>query len=106
MYDGMSFTGRVRTPGEHKKNGIAVSGMNTADSSFSDLTPLNIVQRFSVMDTCPLPIGVFELIYDDNGAPVDMVFRYLNRKMAQLADSTVADSRDRSFFQVFSSNDM
>ena len=104
MSDGTVFTGRVRTPGEHKRNGIMVSSLNTGND-FSDLTPANLVQRFSVLDTCPLPVGVFELICDEGGKAVDMVFRYLNRKMAQLADSTVVDSRDRSFFHVFSSND-
>jgi len=105
MSDGMSFAGRVRTPGEHKRNGAIVSSINAPIGDVSDLTPKNIVQRFSVLDTCPLPVGVFEIVYSDDDVPADMVFRYLNRQMAHLADSTVVDSRDKSFFHVFSSND-
>lgn len=105
MSDGTVFRGRVRTPGEHKRNGALVTAMKAGDPVTAHITPENVWQNFSVLDDLPLPFGVFEVVSDKNGEPSDMVFRYLNSQMAALGGRTVAECRDRSFYEVFGGND-
>ncbi len=105
MSDGAVFKGRVRTPGEHKRNGALVTAMKVGDPETADLTPENIGGSFSVLDNLPLAFGVFEVIMDEAGQPCDIVFRYLNVCMADLAGRTVVECRDRSFYEVFGGND-
>ncbi|MBE6708387.1 MAG: hypothetical protein E7578_03995 [Ruminococcaceae bacterium] len=105
MSDGMKLRGRVRTPGEHKRNNALVTAMRVSDHGTADITPENIVTSFSVLDNLPLAFGVFEIISDENGVPCDMVFRYLNNHMAILSGKDIEMCHGRSFYEVFGGND-
>lgn len=109
MTDGRVLRGRVRTPGEHKRNKIIVRSIENSGEAPSkivstELTEGEIEERFSILDGLPLPFAVFEIKYE-KGKPIDIVFKYLNKKMAELADSTVDAAKGRSFYEVFQNGD-
>ncbi len=109
MTDGKILKGRVRTPGEHKRNKIIVRSLESVGGIPSELvndrfTEEQIEEKFSILDDLPLPFAVFEIKYEKE-KPVDIFFKYLNKKMAEMAESTVEATRGRSFYDVFENGD-
>ena len=106
MSDGAAFKGRVRTPGEHKRNCAKIGSAPLARANdVLALTSDNIPEKFSIIDDLPLPFAVFEITLNDNGTPADMIFRYLNDAMADLVDSSVEETLGKSFYDVFENGD-
>ena len=109
MSDGKQLRGRVRTPGQHKRNLALVTLLAANEPAESDgdepLTPLCIEKRFSILDDLPIPFVIFEGVYDDDGVPKDIVFRYLNHKMTELVEKTPEEVLGRSFYDVFENGD-
>ena len=46
------------------------------------IIPLELLEKYSILNDMPLAFCVIELVFDANGRGVDFVFRYCNEEMA------------------------
>jgi len=94
--DGSEHKGRVRTPGQHKRNRDIIV-RQPADYSVMD----KLKKSFSVLEKMPLPCCIIELVFDENGHGFDFVFRFGNDKMAELERKSLDEILDHSFYEIF-----
>lgn len=99
LLDGSNFEGRKRTVGAHKHLNelIKIKG--------EVLSNIDISNRFSVLDNMPEAFCVIELIFNTNGAGIDFIFRYCNKKMEELEGKSIKEMLNHSFYKVFPSAD-
>ncbi|MGN0106379.1 MAG: hypothetical protein ACI4A5_01625 [Hominilimicola sp.] len=102
MTDGAVFKGRVRTPGEHKKNAQKVL-QATLHTPY--IYPQNIRERFSCVDDMPIAFCIIELVFNEDGRGIDFIFRYCNKEMAVIEGVPVEEMIDKSFYEVFDNGD-
>ena len=96
MTDGSEHKGRVRTPGQHKRNRDIIV-RQPADYSVMD----SLRRSFAILQKMQLACCIIELVFDENGHGFDFVFRFCNDKMAEMEGVTVEELQDRSFYEVF-----
>lgn len=101
MMDGMSFRGRVRTPGAHKKFQDAI----TARSAKEINSPEGIRRHFATLDDFPLAFCIIELVFDEQKKGIDFIFRYCNKEMEVIEGIPIEEMLDRSFYKVFQKAD-
>ena len=102
MSDGVCFSGRVRTAGEHKLQGRIASEIPYGSHSEKIES---VYERLRVYDNLPLPFCAVETVYDGSGRLVDFIFRYCNRAMLAFYKKNSADIIDRSYYDVFAGVD-
>ncbi len=99
MLDGTCLEGRKRGAASHKQLNKALR------HELSKITSTDICTRFSVLDNMPLAFCVIELIFNENGAGIDFVFRYCNKELLFLEKKMLEEVLGHSLYQVFPQND-
>ena len=101
MIDGVSFQGRIRTPGAHNRNAALLS------HHFPPRThvPENLIERFAVLDHMPLACCVIEIVFDREGHGVDFVFRYCNKAMEEFEQKSSDEILNHSCYELFPDSD-
>ena len=99
MLDGTCLEGRKRGAASHKQLNKALR------HEFSKITSTDVCTRFSVLDNMPLAFCVIELIFNENGAGIDFVFRYCNKELLFLEKKMPEEVLGHSLYQVFPQND-
>lgn len=99
MLDGTCLEGRKRGAASHKQLNKALR------HELSKITSTDICTRFSVLDNMPLAFCVIELIFNENGAGIDFVFRYCNKELLFLEKKMPEEVLGHSLYQVFPQND-
>ncbi len=101
MSDGSEHKGRVRTPGQHKRNRDIISRLSNDYNASED-----IHKAFSIMDKWAIPLFVIELVFDNSGRGVDFLFRYCNQAFVNLVrKDSIDEVIDRSFYEVTGKGD-
>ena len=76
MIDGKTFQGKKRHLIEHKKRrtmlGLDHSRVHSKDIPVHPSIPLTLLEKCSVLDDMPVAYCVIELVFDENGQPVDV----------------------------------
>lgn len=95
LLDGRKFEGRKRTVGKHKH----MSDMINAKAE--SLSTMDISKRFAVLDNMPLAFCVIELVFNEDNAGVDFIFRYCNKQMEIVEGKSINEMLNHSFYKVF-----
>lgn len=101
MKDGATFSGRKRTVAAHKQLN---QRLHLAQTPIAD-TSVSIQTRFSVLDKMPVAFCVIELVFAENGAGTDFIFRYCNQAMEVVEGKSIDEMLNQSFFRVFPNAD-
>lgn len=99
MSDGCSFQGRKRDLSSHRR---LRTEMRLEDKHTS---PLNMLEKCSLLDNMPLAFCVIELVFNEDGRGVDFIFRYCNAEMEKVEGVPVEEMLNRSFYEVFRNGD-
>ena len=99
MLDGTCLEGRKRGAASHKQLNKALR------HELSKITSTDICTCFSVLDNMPLAFCVIELIFNENGAGIDFVFRYCNKELLFLGKKMPEEVLGHSLYQVFPQSD-
>ena len=105
MTNGQTFQGRKRNLSQHKQIRQALHLPDTASNASACRTPLDLLEKCSLLDKMPLAFCIIELVFDANGHGVDFIFRYCNEKMAVVEGVPVSEMINRSFYEVFKNGD-
>ncbi len=101
MSDGSVHKGRVRTPGQHKRNRDIIARLSMDYNAAEDIR-----RSFSVLDKSNLPFFVIELVFDSSGRGVDYIIRYCNQAFVKLVRFENEDEIiDHSFYEVTGKGD-
>ena len=68
-------------------------------------SPLNMLEKCSLLDNMPLAFCVIELVFNEDGRGVDFIFRYCNAEMEKVEGVPVEEMLNRSFYEVFRNGD-
>lgn len=60
-----------------------------------------IIEQGALFDQCPRPFGVVEVVLDESGKPVDIVYLYLNEALAAITDSTVEELQGKAIYELW-----
>lgn len=101
MSDGSRHKGRVRTPGQHKRN----RELLTRQSGIGSEIPAELRETVSVFGRLPMGASIIELVFESAGHGVDFIIRYCNEECARAEGVSVEDMLGHSFFEVFSDRD-
>lgn len=100
MFDGAQFEGRKRTAAAHKRlNDI----LHQPTSEL--LSTADILNQFSMLDDMPAAFCVIELVFNDDGAGIDFIFRYCNKEMEVVEGKSIDEMLGKSFYRVFPNAD-
>ena len=103
MSDGTSFQGRMRTPGEHTRNGMMVSSFRDRRKTLYTDRP---AECFTIMDQLPLAFMVIELVHED-AETMRLYIRFCSReagKVLGVDPGLVVDEPLRKIFPFISNN--
>jgi len=103
MNNGKVFQGRVRAAGQHKANRQLIENKVI---QYDRLISETIFEQFSIMDNLPLPFCVVEIEFNTAGHSVDFIFRYCNEAMAKHEGLTREEILDRSYYDLFHTEDI
>lgn len=65
------------------------------------LSTMDISKRFAVLDNMPLAFCVIELVFNEDNAGVDFIFRYCNKQMEIVEGKSINEMLNHSFYKVF-----
>ncbi|MZT66416.1 MULTISPECIES: hypothetical protein [Blautia] len=105
MTDGSVFQGRKRNISQHKQLRQALGLSKEQDAKAEKMSPLELLEKCSILNDMPLAFCVIELVFDANGRGVDFVFRYCNEEMAVVEGIPVSEMLNNSFYEVFKNGD-
>ena len=105
MTDGSVFQGRKRNISQHKQLRQALGLSKEQDAKAEKMSPLELLEKCSILNDMPLAFCVIELVFDANGRGVDFVFRYCNEEMAVVEGIPVSEMLNNSFYEVFENGD-
>ena len=105
MTDGSVFQGRKRNISQHKQLRQALGLSKEQDAKADKMSPLELLEKCSILNDMPLAFCVIELVFDANGRGVDFVFRYCNEEMAVVEGIPVSEMLNNSFYEVFKNGD-
>lgn len=105
MTSGQTFQGRKRNPSQHKQIRQALHLSDTIPDTSTCRTPLDLLEKCSLLDEMPLAFCIIELVFDESGHGVDFIFRYCNEEMAVVEGVPVSGMVNRSFYEVFKNGD-
>lgn len=102
MSDGTFFQGRMRTPGEHTRNGMMVDNLRDRRKSLYTDNPSEF---FTVMDQLPLAFMVLEVVQDVDA--IRLYIRYCSREAGRTLNidpGMVVDEPAKKIFPFASNN--
>lgn len=106
MIDGASFVGRVRTPGRHLLNKYELmSSSNNIKVPKLNNHVEDVPIKFAILDNMPLAFCLIELVFDQEGRGMDLVFRYCNKELCKLIQLPLEAILNKSFYEVFKNGD-
>ena len=105
MTDGSVFQGRKRNISQHKHFRQALGLSKEQNEKTEKIIPLELLEKYSILNDMPLAFCVIELVFDANGRGVDFVFRYCNEEMAVVEGIPVSEMLNNSFYEVFENGD-
>ena len=105
MTDGCIFQGRKRNVSQHKQVRKSLNLPHAMQDDTYPYTPLNLLEKCSLLDKMPLAFCIIELVFDACGHGVDFIFRYCNNEMATVEGVPVSEMINRSFYEVFKNGD-
>lgn len=97
LCNGECFTGRLRTPGRHTQ----IRNAFDQHKASSELSLTELVTYCSVLHRLPIPFFLVELVKNDHGMIVDLLFRYCNSAFEQLAKLPADSVRGKRFSELF-----
>ena len=68
-------------------------------------SPLNMLEKCSLLDNMPLAFCLIELVFNEDGRGFDFIFRYCNAEMEKVEGVPVEEMLNRSFYEVFRNGD-
>lgn len=101
MSNGVTFRGRIRTPGAHNRQAALLKHHMSSQIHI----PMNIGERFSVLDQMPLAFCVMEIVFDKDGHGIDFIFRYCNKAMEEFEQKSSDEILNHSCYEIFPDSD-
>lgn len=69
------------------------------------LPAADFYDKYSILDKMPVAYCIIELLFDENGHGIDIIFRYCNHQMEQVEGIPIQQMLNRSFYEVFKNGD-
>lgn len=106
MIDGVSFVGRVRTPGRHLLNKYELmSSPNSIKLPRHKGPTASIAEQFALLDELPMAFFVMEVVFEEKGVGVSYIFRYANKEMEKMYLLRQEQLVNHSFYEIFKNAD-
>lgn len=97
MINGEQFHGRLRTPGEHTQ----IRNTFYQHKASLELSLTELMTYCSILDKLPAPFIVVEIIKNQQGLPVDLLFRYCNASFEQMEGLPTNSAAGKKYSELF-----